>query len=406
MAEQRRLRVLVHDYSGHPFQVQLARELARRGHTVLHVHCSSYETGKGAVQLLAGDPPTLSFRAIDLGQTFDRYAMRRRVPQELRYGARFSRLAAAYRPDVILSTNDPLLAKARAAYWCRRSRTPWVFWLQDLYSVAMAGYARRRLGPPGRLPGWAFESLERTLLRQAASVVAISEHFDPVLRRWGVPMSRCHVIENWAPLDGITPGPKDNAWSRAHGLHDRDVFLYAGTLGLKHNPGLLLALAERFRTEPRVTVAVISQGKGADWLNGELERSTLSNLVVLPYQAFDRLPEVFASADVLVGLLSRDAGEYSVPSKILSYLCAGRPILAAMPLTNPAVGTIDRAESGLVVDCDDEDGFLAAAEKLLADPAYRQECGRQARAYAERAFAIETVADRFEAVLVDAAVGP
>ena len=45
----RALRVVVHDYVGHPFQVQLSRELARRGMDVLHLHCGSFRTGKGDV---------------------------------------------------------------------------------------------------------------------------------------------------------------------------------------------------------------------------------------------------------------------------------------------------------------------------------------------------------------------
>jgi hypothetical protein len=38
------MRILISDYSGHPFQVQLSRELARRGHGVTH----SYSTGFSA----------------------------------------------------------------------------------------------------------------------------------------------------------------------------------------------------------------------------------------------------------------------------------------------------------------------------------------------------------------------
>ena len=53
--------------------------------------------------------------------------------------------------------------------------------------------------------------------------------------------------------------------------------------------------------------------------------------MLLPYQPFGRLSEVLASADVLVALLESDAGAYSVPSKVLTYLAAGRPILGAIP---------------------------------------------------------------------------
>jgi len=398
------MRILVHDYSGHPFQMQLSRALAGC-HEVLHVHCASYQTGKGAVSRRADDPPGLAIEAIDLGRTFDRYSWARRLRQELAYGFAFSRRAAAFRPDVILSSNDPLFAKSVAAAWCRTSSTPWVFWLQDVYSLAMSTHAKQRLGTAGRPLGAAFRALERQLLRQAAAVVAITDDFRRPLRRWGIAAEKCHVIENWAPLPELDVLPKDNAWSRAHGLHDRRVLLYSGTLGLKHHPGLLLALAERFRSEPDVRVVVVSQGKGIDWLAAEMAARRLDNLVLLPYQPYERLPEVFASADVLLVLLQDDAGVFSVPSKVLSNLCARRPILAAMPGANLGARTIERAGAGVVVPADDTDGWLAAADKLLSDPDLRAHHGDLGRSYAEATFDIDTIADRFEQILATAARG-
>ena len=68
---------------------------------------------------------------------------------------------------------------------------------------------------------------------------------------------------------------------------------------------------------------------------------------MLPYQPFDRLPEVLASADVLVVILEPEAGRFSVPSKTLSYLCAGRAVLGSMPATNPAARLLtERASPG------------------------------------------------------------
>jgi len=395
------MRILVHDYSGHPFQVQLSRGLARRGHDVLHVHCSSYETGKGAVEVCEDDPASLHIVAIELGRTFDRYAMHRRVYQEILYGGRFTRIAASYGPDVVISSNDPLLAKTRAAFWSFRTHTPWVFWLQDVYSIAMKNYAEQRLGPVGRGLGSLMEATERRLAHAATGVVQISDDFSPILRRWNVPEERCSVIENWAPIDELPTRLKDNAWSREFGLHDKEVFLYAGTLGLKHDPSALVEVAERYRADPRLRVVVVSQGSGADWLTREKESRHLENILVLPYQDFSRLPDVLGSADVLVALLSSDAGVFSVPSKILSYLCAGRAILAAIPEDNLAARTIRRAEAGIVVRCDSPEAFLAGAEHLR-DAAKREVLGANARAYAEASFDLDGIVDRFESIIAAA----
>ncbi|HEX6424802.1 MAG TPA: glycosyltransferase, partial [Acidimicrobiales bacterium] len=154
---QRSLRVLVHDFAGHPFQIDLSRALARRGHTVRHVYCGSYTSGKGRFD--PGDDHNLSVVAVPAGESFARYSPVRRLSQEAAYGRRFTRAAAAFRPDVILACNVPLVAKSVAAAWCRREGVPWVFWVQDLHSVAMAAEATKRAGRIGRRLGTSFEAL-------------------------------------------------------------------------------------------------------------------------------------------------------------------------------------------------------------------------------------------------------
>src|SRR5581483_5331737 len=111
-------------------------------------------------------------------------------------------------------------------------------------------------------------------------------------------------------------------------------------------------------------------------------------LQLLPFQPHERLPELLASGDVLVVLLEADAGIYSVPSKMLSYCCAGRAVLGAIPPANLAARRIRSEGFGLVVAPGDEKGFVAAARRLTEDPELRDKAGAAGRAYAEHAFAI------------------
>lgn len=49
------MRILICDYSGHPFQVELSRGLAARGHAVLHLHFADFQTPKGNLRVLPGE---------------------------------------------------------------------------------------------------------------------------------------------------------------------------------------------------------------------------------------------------------------------------------------------------------------------------------------------------------------
>jgi colanic acid biosynthesis glycosyl transferase WcaI len=392
------VRIAVHDYAGHPFQPQLSRELARRRHTVLHLYCSSVRTGKGALRKRADDPATFHVEGIDLGTEFRRYSPWRRVLQERAYAGRLVRRLRLFHPNVVISANSPLLSQRSLVKECSKSGVKFVFWQQDVLSVAIELAMKKRLPILGALAGRSFRAVERSLLLRSDAVVTISDDFRAVLERWGVAAEKTRVIENWAPLDEIPSHPRDNRWARKHGLAERKVFLYSGTLGLKHNPDLLLQLARHFCGDTDVRVVVVSEGLGAEWLEKRRREQGLENLVLLAFQPYEDLPDVLASGDVLVVVLESEAGVFSVPSKLLSYLCAGRPLLAAVPETNLAARIIQESGGGIVVEPGDARAFVAAADELLRRPELRSALGERARAYAVESFDIRRIADRFESL--------
>ena len=397
------MRILLHDYSGHAFLVQLARQLARDGHQVLHVHFPGFQTPKGVLTRQPDDPPGFETRGLSLPGEFAKYSYVKRLGQELAYGRLLARTILDWKPEIVFSANSTLDPQHHAWRAARRLGVPFVFWVQDINSVAISRILGRKLPLIGHLVGARYVALERKLLRGSARAIVITEDFVPILERWGLPRARIDVVENWAPREDLPPQPRDNPWARAHGLADKLVSLYSGTIGLKHDPGLLLAAAERFRDRPDIRVVVVSEGIGADWLRAN--GAGLPNLVLLPFQDFATLPQVVATGDVLMAVLEPDAGIYSVPSKVLTYLCAGRPLLAAMPAENLASRILARENAGIVVPAGDRAGFVAAAERLAGDPALRAALGRNALAYADRSFDIGAVARRIAGIATAALAG-
>jgi glycosyltransferase involved in cell wall biosynthesis len=166
-------------------------------------------------------------------------------------------------------------------------------------------------------------------------------------------------------------------------------------LGRKHDPALLWALAERAERTGAWDVVVVAEGHGADWLRARQAATPNPRLHIHGYQPYADLPDVLGTADVLVALLEPDAGVFSVPSKVLTYHCAGRAMVAAVPAQNLSARLVTEARSGRVVSPGDTTGFVAACEGLLSDPAEAARLGRNARLYAERNFQIAHVSARF-----------
>ena len=392
------MRLVVHDFAGHPFQRDLSGELAARGHEVLHLACGSLTTTpQAALARRPGDPAALALETVTVPLDLKRFATRPFA--EAFYGWKAAQRVAAFRPDAVLSANTPLDAQRFLLAAARRSGARFVFWLQDLIGEATVRLLSDRLPVVGPLAGRVYQRLEASQLRRSDAVVAITDDFRPLLHGMGVSPHRIHTVENWAPIAELPVRPRDNPWSRAHGLDDKTVLLYTGTLGMKHNPALLVALAEAFRRRDDVRVVVTSAGAGADFLRREAEARGLTNLAVLGFQPFEAMPDVLGSAAVLLAVLEPDAGVFSVPSKVLTYLCAARPLVLAVPERNLAARLVRRQGAGLTVAPDDEPGFVRAVEQVLDRPADALEMGRAGRAYAEAAFPIAAIADRFEALL-------
>jgi colanic acid biosynthesis glycosyl transferase WcaI len=380
---------LVADFAGHAFGMDLSLALARRGHIVEHTYCSTNLTPQGDLRSREG----VEVHPISSGGTFDKYRLGRRLVSELVYGARTSTLIWRRRPDAVLTSNMPLVSLALIAGASRLVRARWVLWLQDVQT----GLIEQSLSGPARILARALRWLERWLIRVATEVVIISDDFADEVEQAG--RSDFTTIRNWAVLTDLPEHPKDNSWGQEHGFDEsrRPLFLYSGTLGRKHPPELLVALAEELRHLGGV--AVISEGDGADRLREQVESLGLQNVTVLPFQPHARLAEVLASGDVLVAVLDGSAGTYSVPSKILSYLCAGRPVLAAMPSENGAARMIQHeARAGVVVE-PTEAGMRTGTRRLLAQSDSWFEIGRAARQFAETDFDVDLKAKEFEALL-------
>ena len=397
------MRLFVLDYPGHPFAIELSRELARRGHEVRHAYFAADAGPKGRLERQAEDPPSFSVHPIAIAAAYSKSNLIRRHRLDRAFGREAARALEAFAPDAALVGQAPLNALPPLQAAARRRGVRYVLWLQDVFGLAAQALISDRWLGLGRLAAVYYRLVESRALARADHVAAITEGFVPYLRAAGVPEGRISVIPNWGPLSAVAPRPKQTAWSQTRGLADKLVFSYSGTLGLKHNPRLLYDLAGAFADRPDVIVQVTCTGAGGEWLSRKAQAEPLASLAVLPLVPVSDLPDLYGAADVLVGLLEADAGAFSVPSKILAYLCAGRPVLFSGPRDNLAAQVLTEAQAGVLIPPDDEAAFIAAARALADDPRRREALGRAGRAYAERTFDITRIARQFETILASGA---
>jgi colanic acid biosynthesis glycosyl transferase WcaI len=159
------------------------------------------------------------------------------------------------------------------------------------------------------------------------------------------------------------------------------VALYAGTIGYVSGAGILVDAARRLQSRQDIILLVVGEGVVKEEIRARARREGVANLRFLPFQPAEELSRMQSAADVGLITLLPEAGENSVPSKMLGYLAAGRPVLASVRTDSSTALAIAEGECGRVVPPQDAGALARAIQAAAGDPAWVRQAGRNAREY-------------------------
>jgi glycosyltransferase involved in cell wall biosynthesis len=298
------------------------------------------------------------------------------------------------RPQVIYVWHPPL-TNAIAAWWIGLiHRAPFVLDVQDIWpdEGVLAGLIHE--GPLVRF----FRRLERWVYARAAHILVVTEGARRDLISKGVPDNKVEVCPNWVdPLWFAVPTVDDMV--RARELlqtKDRFTVTFAGNLGFAQGLTTVLQAADRLRNHREIGFRLIGTGAA------EMElRSLASDLDLENVMFFGRRPPeetlalLRASDALLVHLKKGPASDLILPSKTLTYLAAGRPILMAMG--GEAAELIRASGSGVSIPSEDAAALADAVLQMsLLTSGSLGAMGVNGRAYAMEHFSQETILNKLE----------
>ena len=310
------------------------------------------------------------------GTTFDKRRFAGRASNYVTYF--LSACAAGLRvgrPDVVVAMTDPPIIGLAGLLCARWHRARFVFRCCDVFpevTVLLEDFHS----------AWVNRALEATwrfLLKRADLVVALGATMRQRLLRKGADPERTIVCEDWADCEMLHPGPKDNAFARAHHLHDRFVVMHAGNIGLSQNLDVFVDAAERLRQREDIRFVMVGEGARKPALLAMAFARGLSNIAFLPYQPRERMGDSYAAADVFLVSLKPGLAGVIVPSKIYTILAAGRPYVAAVEEDCELVALTREHQCGVVIAPGDSRALAGAVERLAADRVRTGAMGRRAR---------------------------
>jgi glycosyltransferase involved in cell wall biosynthesis len=340
--------------------------------------------------------PTRQFHALDYRQA-DR--------------GRFG-FAGGETPDVIHAWTPREGVRRLTSELATRYGVPYFVHLEDNEDVIAAdqlGIARDELGSASDelidsriTPSISHPRRSREFLSGAAGATLIVDRLGEFVPP-GVPAT---VIPPGFEPDLFVPQPTSQALRRKLRVEDGTrVVVYAGNVhptNAAEVRSLYVAVLELNRRGIPVRLVRLGQDF-ADFL-GEDTRAGRAIETRVPFQPRERLPALYALADVLVQPGQPGAfNDFRIPSKLPEFFAMGLPVI--LPRSNVGLIARDGEECLLLRDGDAED-IAGKVERVLRDDALRKRLGRGARSFAERTFSWERSAQRllafYETALTDA----
>lgn len=221
---------------------------------------------------------------------------------------------------------------------------------------------------PRRMIEWA--------ARQADASIGVCSALVDVLREWGLPAERLHVMRNGVDLQRFHPVPPAEA-RRKLGVEGAPVLLSVGHLvERKGHHVAVAAMPHVLARHPEARLLIVGAGEEQGRLEAQIRALGVGARVrmvgAVPNQ---ELADWYSAADALILASSREGWA----NVLLESMACGTPVVATRIWGTPEV--VGSEAVGLLVDRRDGEAFGAALLQLLASPRDRQAVRRYAEGF-------------------------
>lgn len=329
----------------------------------------------------------------------------RRIAHELSFVlTSFLRVLTLPRADVYVVVSPPLALGFAAWIATRLKGSRYVFHVQDLQPDAAVSLGMVK----GGLLIRALYILEKVAYRHAAAVSGISAGMQLAFAQKGVSAERRILFPNWLRNADLSPrGGME--FRRRTGIPDSSwIAVYSGNLGQKQGIGILLDAARHLlefaredATAARIVILIAGAGAGRDALAESLSARALPNIRLLPLLNDADYAAMLGEADVALVTQAAGTGRFFFPSKLLSVLRAGLPVITVADRESELALAVDEGGFGLNVDPKRPEALANALRQICGDPALRSELAERC-AWVDK-FQPKLVLPRFAAQLEEIA---
>lgn len=233
--------------------------------------------------------------------------------------------------------------------------------------------------------------------RNANFITVATPGFYKRLISKGISKEKLEIVSNWS-RDIISDDKLSKNLIKSYFDATKINILYAGNLGIVQSLITILKTAKKLREDGNQKINFIFLGSGAneESLKIKAQKWNLDNVLFVPRVVSSEVTKYLNAADfLLVHLKKNELFKITIPSKILTYLKTGKPIL--MGLEGDAKDILVNAQAGFTFEPDNSEDLEQQIKKMmLLSKEEIEKMGKLGKEYYKNNLSLESSVDKLE----------
>jgi len=381
-------KLLLVDYSCHPFSLQLAKSFAKKNIRVFYVFSKNVNlTGKFYKNFKDKNLKMIPIKT----KNFYKYNFLQRRSSEIEFTSSLIKISKKNKINKEILANVTIDPLYRFIKHCKKNNIKNFFWIQDIYNLAIKNVLRQNklfYYTFGYLISSYYKYLENYCYLNSTKNIVIDKKFKNFFPK------RKHVYEirNWVPNNLKKNLIKKETIYKKLNIKKKFTFIYTGTLSYKHHYQNILKLAKKNQDSQ---IIIFSNDKFILTMKKESKLKNINNIYFFKTISYDLLSSYIKIADVGLVNLTLKANNLCVPSKVLTYYSNNLPVLASMPNSNLASKNILKYKTGFVSNPSDIKKYLSNAKLIKENRRLRLKLSNNCKFYANKEFNIKRISKNF-----------
>jgi glycosyltransferase involved in cell wall biosynthesis len=295
----------------------------------------------------------------------------------------------APRPTLIYANSWPIVATGILAIIAKLRKIPIIISVQDIYPDSLVIQGRITAD---RIVAKTMRLIDCRILAVASKIIVISSFFkDILIRERQINNHKIDVVPNWVDSNTIDIEiSKDAFRTQLRIPKDAFVFAYAGNIGVAAGMSNVIKAFSKTNNKKDVYLLIAGDGSSLQQCKEHAIKSGNSRIVFYNPWPASETSLLLRTADVFILPTRGDQSLSSVPSKLIGYMLAARPVIATVNVNSETTQIIHDAKCGWVIPPDSSEDLAFMINRVLKiDKERLSKLGQSGREYALKYFSSE-----------------